>query len=763
MADEYPPPRFWRHLVDAKLLDARHADAARARFHAEGGAPDTAVLELRPLDATARRTLLMVLADACARPIAPARFLDAPEAAALEVLPRVEIERYGVLPVRRSSDRLVIAAPALPPATWAKLAAVAGVKLELHVALELELGLALARHYELPLPARLARLLGHGGGDSVAPGTGSRFTPEQITAMVARHAAATNMGQRGGAVGPASTSGPSPTQPAMPAQVPMGATASVAPAPAALQTRGFSNEPPESMSPPRPNSPDLDDEAPTPPDPRPTQHHPYGVTDTTLDLELGERLRKVADAAARNDSVETTPRAPPPTSAETAPDETVGPGHFDADFSADDGYWTSSPRVAEVASEPPSSIMSTQAYGERAISTTLHGFPTPVVEADMADKRGTLGKTVARPPTEMRDSCSAQFDDDRAQTPVDPTPLDLEPVDTSPSNERTGPIPTDDDDALATRPFMRVLERRVPVDSAPTVAARTVAAVDLVAIAQTVTALSSRDAGVRTTAIEKLLDIGAPALPVLEESFPGDLRVDHYSTAPGDVPVEQYSGVLEALLRFGEQAAPVAARLADHISPEIRYFAVYLFSVLDPAEAWTPLARALFDKDSTVRQVACAVLLPHRDRSEFKTVAEALEDALDGASVGARRHAVDGVAALRLPAMVPALADALADRAVAEPAHRALVQITRHDFGYETWQWKVWFEHHGDDARVAWLIDALTSDRRPLRAGAFAELRAIVGQTFGYGVDDAPARRRAAAQRWLRWWQDEGRDRFARR
>ena len=62
---------------------------------------------------------------------------------------------------------------------------------------------------------------------------------------------------------------------------------------------------------------------------------------------------------------------------------------------------------------------------------------------------------------------------------------------------------------------------------------------------------------------------------------------------------------------------------------------------------------------------------------------------------------------------------------------------------------------------MEWLLEGLLNDQRSIRAGAFAELRRVTHQNYGYMVDAPPAERRSAHDRWMKWWRDTGMTRYA--
>jgi len=61
----------------------------------------------------------------------------------------------------------------------------------------------------------------------------------------------------------------------------------------------------------------------------------------------------------------------------------------------------------------------------------------------------------------------------------------------------------------------------------------------------------------------------------------------------------------------------------------------------------------------------------------------------------------------------------------AEIARRALIALTRHDFGYEMAPWSEWWKRNHMLQRVEWLIAALETHNEELRKVASADLHDI--------------------------------------
>src|SRR5262249_39396231 len=127
-----------------------------------------------------------------------------------------------------------------------------------------------------------------------------------------------------------------------------------------------------------------------------------------------------------------------------------------------------------------------------------------------------------------------------------------------------------------------------------------------------------------------------------------------------------------------------------------------------------------------------------------------------------RLLAIEALADVRVPAVVPVLVAALADPsdAVIEAGRTALIVVTRQDLGRNPDVWRHWWDAHQHEHRIEWLIRALTHESSSIRRAAGDELKLVTREYFGY-YDDLPQRERERAQeRYLTWWREEGRYKF---
>jgi hypothetical protein len=124
--------------------------------------------------------------------------------------------------------------------------------------------------------------------------------------------------------------------------------------------------------------------------------------------------------------------------------------------------------------------------------------------------------------------------------------------------------------------------------------------------------------------------------------------------------------------------------------------------------------------------------------------------------------AIETMGEIRTGSMAPPLVAALEDPSdeIAEAARRALLLVTRQDYGLDARRWGEWCARNGGRHRIEWLIDALMHEQPSLRRAAGDELKLLTKEYFGY-YDDLPKRERERAQALYRaWWDREGRARF---
>lgn len=320
------------------------------------------------------------------------------------------------------------------------------------------------------------------------------------------------------------------------------------------------------------------------------------------------------------------------------------------------------------------------------------------------------------------------------------------------------PRPTGDDDAIA-----RIRASLRPPPRGPDAETRSVI-VDMgeQVHAQVEDLLAARDDAHRDTLIRGLLYMGEAALPALVQAFPGPLNVSR-DTRP--VPVgRDVSVVARALVAFGERAVPYVAALLSSGEPDVRFYAALVAGELVHPDLMEAVAARIYDADPDVRRLACA-LLPrfagYRGFDEIRVVTRRAAR-LRGKDPTRRWQALDALVALRDVESVERTIELLLedDAELVDHAHRALVILTCADHGRSHRRWRAWFEKHGAQHRIEWLIEGLLHAEESVRALAGAELERLTQERYGYHAG-APKRDRERAHRsYRRWWEQEGARRY---
>jgi hypothetical protein len=261
-------------------------------------------------------------------------------------------------------------------------------------------------------------------------------------------------------------------------------------------------------------------------------------------------------------------------------------------------------------------------------------------------------------------------------------------------------------------------------------------------------------------AIQEALGRAREIMPWLRGQFPGRLVVDRFNLGGRRLRAAQHGAILDLVVRLGDAAADLVIEKLRDARNDVRFYAVLCASEMRLAPMLVPLGERLFDSDRGTRELAIEALAGHP------------ASALDGALQSARRalHGDDGP---RVEAAAVALA-ALGDvRAIPEllDAHgrgghsvsavgRALVELTKQDFGPSTRKWRQWWDKNRGKNRIEWLLDGLAHKETEIRRSAVEDLRKATGEYFGYHHDLPRRERELARQRWIDWWNQTGRLRF---
>jgi hypothetical protein len=269
-----------------------------------------------------------------------------------------------------------------------------------------------------------------------------------------------------------------------------------------------------------------------------------------------------------------------------------------------------------------------------------------------------------------------------------------------------------------------------------------------------------------SSAGDKLVQIGEPAVGVLASSFPGPITAE-LRRGVGNAPsrASECGPVLRTLARIGVKAASVlVVRTADS-DPNVRAWATRLLGEMPNADAARAIVRRFVDDEQEVRRAALAAGRLMQANAEARSMIQVgLADLLgDSSRPEEQRHAlIEAVADLRDGRAIPTVLRLLEDRSadIVRSAHWALVVLARQDYGRSAAAWEEWWRHNSARHRIEWLIDALLHDSADIRRAAGDELKSTTKEYFGY-YDDLPvAERQKAQNRYREWWEAKGKARF---
>ena len=261
-------------------------------------------------------------------------------------------------------------------------------------------------------------------------------------------------------------------------------------------------------------------------------------------------------------------------------------------------------------------------------------------------------------------------------------------------------------------------------------------------------------------AIAEALTRVPEVLAWMAEGFPGKLKVDRFDLGGRHLKAAQHGPVLDLVVRMGAAAAELLVDKMRDGRKEVRYYAALCASESRPDAAALPLVERLFDADYGVREVALEGLKGYPVRS--------LDEALEIARRALHSEDLDKIkaasAALAELADVRAIPDLLdvhgrgGDAAVA--VGKALVGLTKQDFGINNKKWRQWWDKNRRKNRIEWLLDGLAARDPDIRRSSAEDLRKATGEYFGYHHDLPKREREVARQRWNEWWNQTGRLRF---
>ncbi|HET6582605.1 MAG TPA: hypothetical protein VFG69_04145, partial [Nannocystaceae bacterium] len=258
--------------------------------------------------------------------------------------------------------------------------------------------------------------------------------------------------------------------------------------------------------------------------------------------------------------------------------------------------------------------------------------------------------------------------------------------------------------------------------------------------------------------ISELRALGEPALLRLAAQFPGPLEVlrRDLKALP---PPSAHGPLVRTAIRLGGDVVPHLIDLFDHPSPDVRFYAAFVFQELRDARAMRPLSELAFDTSGDVRVISMRVLETYNRSTGFADAVRVVRAQLDSTNRTRQLYAARAVGTLRDIDAIPKLVDLLSsrDRFVQEAALESLCSITGQQHGIKPHRWKSWHIENADRHRVEWIIESLRHRDLPVRRWAADELTRITGHRVPFSPMGDRKARDMAVQAWTDWWTTAGR------
>jgi HEAT repeat protein len=250
--------------------------------------------------------------------------------------------------------------------------------------------------------------------------------------------------------------------------------------------------------------------------------------------------------------------------------------------------------------------------------------------------------------------------------------------------------------------------------------------------------------------LQRLLALGADAAAIVASRFPGTLRFGHRKLHTLMLPLPEHGLLIGIAPHFGSPMVPLLLPRLGDPSADTRFYAALVFSELRSDEAVPALGQRVFDGDAAVRRAATMALGRYPPSQPLRTLIENLRNELVGPDPNRQRHAAMAIGELRDGPSVPRLIDHLKhrDMETVDQAHRALMVITKQDFGTTRWRWRSWWEKNRDQSRLAWLFAGLEQPSEAARHSAVEELQALATDRFGCHAGYPRREREEAVRRW---------------
>jgi hypothetical protein len=254
---------------------------------------------------------------------------------------------------------------------------------------------------------------------------------------------------------------------------------------------------------------------------------------------------------------------------------------------------------------------------------------------------------------------------------------------------------------------------------------------------------------------DKLVSLGARGAEMAVARLPGPIRIDRGSYRGLTPPLADHGPICGLVARFGNLAVPALERRVNEGSADVRYYVTLALGELAREASVPQLAARVFDRDPSVRKVAVDMLIRMPASDARTALVESLRGDLPGPDRERQRISADALGALGDAHSVPRLIELVKheDTAVQSAARKALLSITKQDYGTSRWRWRGWWDRHKNEAREEWLFEGLGHSEDDVRASAAEELKRMYSEHFGYHWDAPKREREEARKRWHEWYR----------
>ncbi|MBC8069545.1 MAG: HEAT repeat domain-containing protein, partial [Deltaproteobacteria bacterium] len=261
--------------------------------------------------------------------------------------------------------------------------------------------------------------------------------------------------------------------------------------------------------------------------------------------------------------------------------------------------------------------------------------------------------------------------------------------------------------------------------------------------------------------VGELRQMGEPAMLRLAAQFPGPLEILRRDLRALPPP-SAHGPLVRTAIRIGGEIVPHLVDLFDHPSPDVRFYASFVFQELRDPRAMRPLSELAFDTSGDVRVISMRVLETYSRAAGFLDAVRVVRAQLDSTNRTRQLYAARAVGTLRDIDAIAKLVDLLSsrDRFVQEAALESLCSITGQQLGLKPHRWKTWFSENEHRHRVEWIIESLRHRDLPVRRWAADELSRITNHRVAFSPMGDKKAREMAVEAWTDWWSSTGASRM---